>query len=87
MTEIIVGYRPDENLLEQIKTIPQWKQTCHPDQKDDILETNYANGYIIINFSEFIGPGLPDNFRSDYKTDVGYCIVLYPIPESIQKLD
>lgn len=159
MPEIVVGYQPDEELLEQIKMIPQWKQACHPEQEDDILETNYANGYITeevyqgtldsrteyakqyeldkywqitmdrvmketlsdeqyeefwkilledgsccvaipsepwvgdrilvngIDFSEFIGPDLPGNFRSDYKTDVGYCIVLDPIPESTRKLD
>ena len=157
--ETIVGYQPDNELLSQIKAIPQWQQGCHPDQKDDVLETNYKNGYIteelylgaldsrteyakkynldkyyqilmdrelketlsqeqyetfwnillkegsccvaipsdpwigdriLINgtdFSEFIGPNLPGSFRSDYKTDVGDCIVLDPIPDAARNLD
>ena len=39
------------------------------------------------NFSEFIGEGLPGNFRSDYTTEVGDCIVLDPIPEMARNLD
>ncbi len=39
------------------------------------------------NFSEFIGPGLPGNFRSDYTTEVGDCIILDPIPEITRNLD
>lgn len=45
---------------------------------------------ILINgtdFSEFIGPDLPGNFRTDYETDVGNCIVLDPIPDSTRNLD
>lgn len=157
--ELIVGYQPDAQMLETIKEVPRWKQAAHPDQKDDNLETMYAQGFIteeaylgvlemktdyakqyglekhwqivtdyemkktlsaeqyekfwdillktgsccvaiptqpwvgdhiLVNgtdFGEFIGPGLPGNFRTDYTTEVGNCIVLNPIPESTRNLD
>jgi len=38
------------------------------------------------NFSEFVGPGKPGNFRSDYTTEEGDCILLNPIPEVTRNL-
>lgn len=44
---------------------------------------------ILVNgtgFGEFVGPDKPGNFRSDYTTDAGNCIVLNPIPEVTRNL-
>ena len=50
----------------------------------------WVGDHILVNgtdFGEFIGPGLPGNFRTDYTTDVGDCILLAPIPENTRNLD
>ena len=153
MPEPVVGYQPDEELLAQIKQLPRWQQTAHPEQKDDNLENMYAQGYITeeaykgaleskteyamqygldnywqivtdremketlsteqyekfwdilletgvcciavpsdpwiadhiyvndVDCGEVLGPDC-GNFRVDYTTEVGDCILLNPLPEA-----
>lgn len=159
MPEPVVGYQPDEELLAEIKTMPEYMHTPAPGKVNDTLDlyleigwmtqeeyetmlndrTAYAKQYdlrkywqiymdqmlkeelpaeqyekfweilietgsccvaipsepwvgdqILVNhtdFGEFIGPGLPGNFRTDYTTEVGSCIVLDPIPEITRDLN
>lgn len=46
MPEIVVGFQPDDALLTQIKALPRWQQASPLGQEHDILDENYALGYI-----------------------------------------